>query len=512
MALAATARMEVECVHNAPTSPPPLDDILIGPERDKTEKRKVQNKWQPNGWKAGDWSEKEAKSIATPISLCFADRLFRAVIEVWPLRALYLERLRFQRKTVNSARPKSLLSNKMEFSDKAKAIIAATKCDYKQVGTSGLRVSVPILGCMGFGDPNGPQGWLLGEEKALPLLKAAWERGINTWDTANNYSNGESEILIGKAIQKYEIPRRKLVIMTKCWAFVGDEPDIPGFFPPLGPQMADIQQTKEYINQSGLSRTAIFTAVDASLERLQTSYIDLLQIHKFDASVPMEETMKALHDLVQIGKVRYIGASSMLAVEFAMLQFTAERHGWTKFISMQNQYNLLYRENEREMNTFCNMTGVGILPYSPLCRGHLARPLKSRGSSTRSKLEEERGTMRTTGWGEPDESIINRVGGVARRRGWSMSDVSLAWLNRRITSPIVGVSSVDRLDEILESRGKVLTDSEEECLEELYVPKPFLGLSSPTEPSLRTFTIAVDKKYLDNIPERLSTTFLEAGI
>ncbi|EON68663.1 hypothetical protein W97_07921 [Coniosporium apollinis CBS 100218] len=378
------------------------------------------------------------------------------------------------------------------FSPKAQSLIDATKCSYKQLGRSGLRVSVPILGGMGFGSPDGPLKWALDEDEAFPLLKAAWDRGINTWDTANNYSNGASEVIMGKALRHYGIPRHKVILMTKCWAFVGESDDVPGFFPPVGPKMDLIAATPDYINQSGeqpyaeflwnisidsragLSRQAIFNAVEASLARLQTSYIDVLQIHKFDPSVPLEETMQALHDLVRMGKVRYLGGSSMRATEFALMQFVAEKKGWTKFVSMQNQYSLLYREEEREMNYFCNMTGVGLIPYSPLCRGHLARRPDQRGSSLRSAREVASGAMRQTGWGEVDESIIRRVEEVADKRGWTMSDVALAWIEKRVASPIVGVTSIERLDDALSARGKQLTPEEELYLEELYQPKPHL--------------------------------------
>lgn len=229
------------------------------------------------------------------------------------------------------------------------------KAEYRQLGKSGLRVSVPIFGCMSFGDKRW-QKWVIEEDEALPLLKAAYDRGLNSWDTANIYSNGVSEEIIGNAIKKYNIPRHKLVVMTKCCGTVreGNSPEVLA--------LQDIDKTVDYVNQKGLSRQGIFSAVEASLKRLQTPYIDLLQIHRFDKTVPVEETMKALHDLVQADKVRYIGASSMFAYQFATMQFTAEKNGWTKFVSMQNCYSLLYREEEREMNKFCNETGVGLIP------------------------------------------------------------------------------------------------------------------------------------------------------
>lgn len=189
-------------------------------------------------------------------------------------------------------------------------------------------------------------------------------RGLNSWDTANIYSNGVSEEIIGKALKKYDIPRHKVKILTKCFATVGEKPGSGTM------RHGDIvKKTKDYVNVGGLSRVAIFNAVNNSLRRLGTDYIDLLQIHRFDPETPIEETMKALHDLVQSGKVHYIGASSMWAYQFAMMQATAERHGWTKFVSMQNHYSLVYREEEREMNRFCRETGVGLIPWGPLHAG-----------------------------------------------------------------------------------------------------------------------------------------------
>lgn len=341
-----------------------------------------------------------------------------------------------------------------------------TKAQYRQLGKSGLRVSVPILGCMGFGDPQAIP-WALGEDKALPLLKAAYDRGLNTWDTANSYSNGISEVIIGKAIKHYDIPREKLVILTKCNFAVGETPEEQQFA-----FYSEFDRSKDYQNQFGLSRTAIFNQVEASLKRLGTTYIDLLQIHRFDSSVPIEETLKALHDLVQSGKVRYIGASSMWATQFAQLQFCAEKNGWTKFVSMQDQYNLLYREEEREMIRFCNETGVGLIPWAPLCRGHLARPPSD--STARASTESDL-TSGGHGTSEVDLKIIGRVAELAEKREWPMAHVALAWINKRVTSPIIGCSSVKRIDEAVGSNGKVLRDEEERYLEELYQPRPIWG-------------------------------------
>ena len=211
--------------------------------------------------------------------------------------------------------------------------------------------------------------------------------------------------------------------------------------------------------------------MDASLARLDTPYLDLLQIHRFDAAVPIEETMEALHDLVRSGKVRYIGASSMWATQFARMQAVAEAHGWTKFISMQNHYNLLYREEEREMNRYCDDTGVGLIPWAPLCRGHLARPYETIGSTIRSKPEAEKGLS------EADIKTIARVQELAEKKGWKMSQVALAWINKRISSPIIGFSSIERMDEAIGVRGKTLTEEEEKYLEELYEPKAIVGHS-----------------------------------
>ncbi|KAI9812002.1 MAG: hypothetical protein M1827_004894 [Pycnora praestabilis] len=346
--------------------------------------------------------------------------------------------------------------------------VEATKAEYKQVGKSGLRVSVPILGAMSFGDPAW-QPWVLDEEKSLPIIKAAYDRGLNTWDTANVYSNGASERVLGHAIKKYNIPRHKVVILTKIWNAVGEEMDLQ-----TTPRQQEMAKSKDYVNQYGLSRHTIISAVNASLERLQTDYVDLLQIHRFDPSVTMEETMEALHDLVKSGKIRYIGASSMWTYQFAMMQAVAEKYGWTKFISMQNHYSLLYREEEREMNKYCAATGVGLIPWSPLARGHLARPSSEFGKSARSAGEKKNPPFES-GHTSIDKQIVQRVQDLAQSKGWKMSHVALAWINKRITSPIIGFSSIERMDEALTARGKTLTEEEEKYLEELYEPKKIEG-------------------------------------
>ncbi|OLN96645.1 Versiconal hemiacetal acetate reductase 1 [Colletotrichum chlorophyti] len=340
-----------------------------------------------------------------------------------------------------------------------------TKVDYVNLGSSGLRVSVPILGGMSLGSSEWVP-WVLDEDKSVEILKAAYDRGINTWDTANMYSNGFSERVIGRAIKKHNIPREKLVLMTKCAVHVGEE---VGIYAPLWGQV--MNRSKDYVNQGGLSRRTIFKAVDDALARLDTTYIDLFQIHRFDPATPIEETMKALHDLVESGKVLYIGASSMWASQFARMQFVAEKNGWTKFISMQNFYNLIYREEEREMIRFCNDTGVGLIPYSPLSGGKLGRSLKAEDATLRSQAN----SAMFPGLTEADQSIIHRVEEVAEKRGWTMSQVALAWLKSKGAIPITGFNSVERVDQVCELRGKTLTDDEAKYLEEPYVPKNILG-------------------------------------
>ncbi|TDL19656.1 Aldo keto reductase [Rickenella mellea] len=339
--------------------------------------------------------------------------------------------------------------------------------EYRRLGKSGLRVSVPILGGMSFGN----HGWgvcISYSSDALLLLKAAWDRGVTTIDTANVYSNGDSERIIGKFIKQYNIPRGKLVILTKCYHIVSEDPK----------QQTALQvglgDTRDYVNQGGLSRAAIFNAVNASLERLGTDYIDLLQIHRFDPNTPPAEIMKALHDLVQSGKVRYIGASSMRTWQFAELNHIAEINGWTKFISMQNEYSLLYREAEREMNAYCNYHGIGLIPYGPLHSGDLARPLGTTTVRSEHANAALKGTPYEKKLSETDEQIITRTIELSKKRGWAISQVALAWVCMKVTSPIVGVDSVERLDQAIIT-GKTLTEDEIKYLEEPYVPRLVRG-------------------------------------
>ena len=243
--------------------------------------------------------------------------------------------------------------------------------EFTNLGRSGLKVSKVILGAMSYGDPKW-QGWVLDEEASLPLLEYAYKVGIRTWDTADIYSQGRSEEIIAKAIKKYSIPRERLVILSKCYFGVTPENTST-------PMSAAFVNDGDMLNQQGLSRKHIIDAVDKSVARLGT-YIDVLQIHRLDRATPKEEIMKALNDVIESGKVRYIGASSMAAWEFQMLQTIAEKNGWHKFISMQDYYNLIYREEENEMIPYCNYTGVGLIPWSPIARGALARPWEERES------------------------------------------------------------------------------------------------------------------------------------
>ncbi|KAG8979302.1 hypothetical protein FRB94_012545 [Tulasnella sp. JGI-2019a] len=327
---------------------------------------------------------------------------------------------------------------------------------YVRLGKSGLRVSVPIVGCMSFGTSE-LAPWVLNEDKALPILKAAWDRGVNTLDTANGYCNGESERIIGKFMKTYNIPREKLVIMTKCWQIVGEQLTLPAF---AQPHLAD---TRDYVNQSRLSRAAIFNQVEKSLERLGTSYIDLLQIHRFDPNTTPEETMCALNDLVRSGKVRYIGASSMWTWQFAEYNNVAEKHGWTQFVSMQNHYNLLDREEEREMIPYCLHKGIGLVPYAPLAQGFLARPLATETLRSTNLFVKQVIT-------NADKETINRVEALAKKYNVSMAQIAIAWTLTKISSPIIGINSPERLEDAIVGDLK-LTPGEIKSLEEPYTVK-----------------------------------------
>ncbi|GME79621.1 unnamed protein product [Ambrosiozyma monospora] len=279
---------------------------------------------------------------------------------------------------------------------------------YTNLGQSGLKISRLVVGCMSFGLKCSWGDWIIEDKKEVfVILKKAYDEGIRTFDTADVYSNGQSEILLGEFLKEYNIRREKVVILTKCY-FISD-PDNPELYLDTMGQYPG----HNYINSQGLSRKHIIDAARASVERLGT-YIDVLQIHRFDHETPMEETMEALHDVVKEGLTRYIGASTMKAYEFVQLQSVAEKHGWTKFISMQNYFNLLYREEDREMNEYCKKTGVGIIPWSPNAAGVLSRPLENLHDTTRAKS----GGLAFFGLDKPndnDKEIIKRVGELSEK-------------------------------------------------------------------------------------------------
>ena len=318
---------------------------------------------------------------------------------------------------------------------------------YIKLGNSGLRVSQIILGCMSYGDPRrGPHPWSLPEDQARPFIKQALEAGITTFDTADVYSDGTSEEIVGRALREFA-PREQVVIATKV-----NGPMYPG---PHG---------------QGLSRVHIMQAIDASLRRLGTDYVDLYQIHRFDPTVPVEETMEALYDVVKAGKARYIGASSMYAWQFAQLQYTADLGGWTRFISMQDQYNLLMREEEREMHPFCLDQGVGVIPWSPLARGRVTRPW---GTVTARAQTDDFGSGLYHQQESADQAIVQAVSTIAAARGVPMAQVALAWVRQQdaVTAPIVGATKQSHLKDAIDSLNIILTDEELKALTTPYVPQ-----------------------------------------
>src|SRR5580692_5580145 len=319
---------------------------------------------------------------------------------------------------------------------------------YANLGTSGLRVSRVCLGMMGFGN-NSEREWVIDEDAADPIVKAAVEGGVTFFDTADTYSAGASEVATGKLVSKY-LTRDEAVIATKV-------------FMPMTPGE----------NGGGLSRKHILSGIDASLRRLSLDYVDLYQIHRWDPRTPIEETMGALHEVVQSGKARYIGASSMFSWQFAKAQHTAEQHGWTKFVSMQNHYNLIYREEEREMIPLCLDQGVGCIPWSPLARGVLAGT-RTRGgdrNTTRSSTDAFTDYL----YAQPtDFDVVDAVDAVAKARGVPSAQVALAWLLGKpgVSAPIVGSTKEQHLLDALAAEELTLSDDEVEALEKPYVPHP----------------------------------------
>jgi aryl-alcohol dehydrogenase-like predicted oxidoreductase len=325
--------------------------------------------------------------------------------------------------------------------------------EYVNLGTSGLKVSRLCLGCMSYGVPErGAHPWTLGEAESRPYFARALEHGINFFDTSNSYSDGTSEEILGRAIR--DLARRdEVVIATKV------------FFP-----------TRKGANARGLSRKAIMAEIDASLRRLGTDYVDLYQIHRWDYATPIQETLEALHDVVKAGKARYLGASSMFAWQFAKALYLADLRGWTRFVSMQDHYNLLYREEEREMLGLCAAEGIGVLPWSPLARGRLARPWDEQGRTERAASDEFGKTLyaRTEA---ADRAVVDRLGEVAAMRGIPRAQAALAWLLGRpsVTAPIIGATKPHHLEDAVAALSVELTPGEVARLEEPYVPHPVLG-------------------------------------
>ncbi|KAJ7125452.1 NADP-dependent oxidoreductase domain-containing protein [Mycena crocata] len=338
------------------------------------------------------------------------------------------------------------------------------KMQYVRLGSSGLRVSRIILGCMSYGTPEW-QSWVLPEEEGLEHIKVAYDAGINTFDTANVYSNGLSEVILGKAIKKYDLPRDEIVIMTK--------PDVSFF------GAAENPDNGGYVNQHGLSRKHIFDSVKLSLERLQLDYIDVLQCklvliqlsHRFDRDTPIEETMQALHDVVKAGYVRYIGMSSCFAWQFSVMQNYAIQNNLTPFISMQNQYSLVYREEEREMFPTLKHFKVGSIPWSPLARGLLTRPLSEQ--SKRGSVDRMIGSYQN----QASTSIVNRVEEISRKKGVSMAQIALAWVMAKdgVSAPIVGSTSLENLRDLIAVVDTELTEEDIKYLEEPHQPTKIIG-------------------------------------
>jgi 1-deoxyxylulose-5-phosphate synthase len=325
--------------------------------------------------------------------------------------------------------------------------------EYARLGATGLKVSRICLGCMTYGVPDrGTQKWTLDEEKSRPFIRRAIEFGINFFDTANSYSDGTSEEIVGRALREFA-KRDEVVIATKV------------FFP-----------WRDGPNAGGLSRKAIFTAIDASLQRLGTDFVDLYQIHRWDYDTPIEETLEALHDVIKAGKVRYIGASSMYAWQFAKALYLADQNGWTRFVSMQPYYNLLYREEEREMFGLCRAEGIGVIPWSPLARGRLARPWEE---ETARSSSDEVGKRLYAMTKETDRAVVERVAKVAGDKGLPMSQIALAWVLHQdvITAPIIGASKPHHLEDAVAALSLKLTPEEIASLEEPYVSHPVLGFS-----------------------------------
>ena len=324
---------------------------------------------------------------------------------------------------------------------------------YVNLGKTGLKVSKICLGTMTFGSPEW-RNWVMGEAEALPFIKRALDLGINFFDTADVYSIGQSEVVLGNSLRKLGVQRDRVVIATKVHGSMGDDP-----------------------NQRGQSKKHIKHAVDDSLRRLGVDYIDLYQIHRFDPHTPMEEALEALDSLVRAGKVLYLGASSMYAWQFAKLLYTADRLGLSRFVSMQNHYNLVYREEEREMNPLCAAEGVGLIPWSPLARGFLTknRPKGTEGATLRAQND---GFAQHLYKEAADHDVVDQVSSIAEKRGVSNAQVALSWLLHQpaVTAPIVGATRLEHIEDAVKAVDLELSPEEIETLRKPYVPHPVLGL------------------------------------
>jgi 1-deoxyxylulose-5-phosphate synthase len=324
--------------------------------------------------------------------------------------------------------------------------------EYLKLGKTGLKVSRICLGTLTFGTPQW-RDWVLDEEKSRPILLRALEMGINFIDTADMYSLGVSEEVVGRALKDYA-RREEVVLASKVFFPMGDG-----------------------VNQRGLSRSHILNALDSSLKRLGTDYLDLYQIHRWDPDTPIEETLETLHSLVRSGKVRYIGASSMYAWQFAKALYTADLNGWTRFVAMQNHYNLVYREEEREMMPLCLAEGVAVIPWSPLARGFLTGTRK-RGAEVETARSRNDSFADHLYFKEADYQVQERLMDLADRRGLPAAQLALAWLLHKpgVTAPIIGASKISHLEDAVDALEVSLTEDEMKYLEEPYQPHPVLGL------------------------------------
>jgi aryl-alcohol dehydrogenase-like predicted oxidoreductase len=338
---------------------------------------------------------------------------------------------------------------------KAKAIPQGSGMKFVRLGSSGLKVSNICLGTMSFGSPEW-QAWTIPESPSRAIVRRALELGINFFDTADVYSNGTSEEILGRALQDFAT-RDQIVLATKVNGPMGSGP-----------------------NDNGLSRKHIVSAVEASLRRLKTSYVDLYYIHRWNYETPIDETLEALNDLVRAGKVLYLGASSMYAWEFQRALHVAEQHGWSRFIAMQNHYNLIYREEEREMLPLCRFHGIAVLPWSPLARGLLTRKPERNGKPATVRAESDEYSRRLY-HDEHDLEVADRVVQVAQARGVPPAQTALAWLLSQpaVTAPVVGATRVEHVDDAVASLNIILEDEEIRQLEECYRPHPVLGHEGP---------------------------------